>query len=102
MKYDDATTKNLVDLWSGLGANPEQISTIAKQLGATDRSVIAKLSQLGLYQRQPYKDKQGNPPQSKAQLVEAIALVLEKDPELLESLEKANKWVLKLLLDNLQ
>jgi hypothetical protein len=82
--------------------------TAAKNLGATipqiaaefdlpERSVIAKLASLGLYKRKEYVNKQGEKPVKKEEYVERIAFLLGKDVELLESLEKVNKNVLKML-----
>jgi hypothetical protein len=50
-----------------------------------------------VYKRQAYVNKQGNPPVKKEEYVERIANLLGKDVELLESLEKVNKNVLKML-----
>lgn len=77
-----------------LGANPKEI---AQKFDLPERSVIAKLSSLGLYKRKPYVDKRGEPPVKKEEYVERIAKLLDKDVELLESLEKVNKNVLKML-----
>jgi hypothetical protein len=81
-----------------LGATPQEI---ALKYELPERSVIAKLSSLGLYQRKKYVNKQGDPPIKKEQYVENIANLLGKNVELLESLEKVNKNVLKMLQDAL-
>lgn len=93
MKYD----QNLVQKITAdrnLGASPQEI---ALKYQLPERSVIAKLSSLGLYKRKAYVNKQGNPPVKKEEYVERIANLLGKDVELLESLEKVNKNVLKML-----
>jgi Zn-dependent peptidase ImmA (M78 family) len=77
------------------------IPEIAAQFSIPERSVIAKLSSLGLYQRKEYVNKQGEKPIKKEEYVERIAKLLGKDVELLESLEKVNKNVLKMLEDAL-
>jgi hypothetical protein len=77
-----------------LGATPQEI---ALKYELPERSVIAKLSSLGLYKRKTYLNKQGNPPVKKEVYVERIANLLGKDVELLESLEKVNKTVLIML-----
>jgi len=94
MKYDTTTTAKLVDYWTNLGAT---IPDLAKMLEVPERSIIAKLSQLGLYKRKEYVDKQGNPPIKKEEYVERIAQLLKTNLDQLESLEKVNKNVLKLL-----
>lgn len=93
MKYDADTTKKLVAQWN-LGAT---IAELAEDFEVPERSVIAKLSSLGLYRRKEYTDKQGNPPVKKEVYVERIAILLGANVELLESLEKVNKNVLKML-----
>lgn len=77
-----------------LGATPAEI---ALKYELPERSVIAKLSSLGLYKRKEYVNKLGEAPVKKEEYVERIAKLLGKDVELLESLEKANKNVLKML-----
>lgn len=78
----------------GLGATPQEI---ALEFELPERSVIAKLASLGLYKRKEYTNKQGEKPVKKEEYVERIAKLLGKDVELLESLEKVNKNVLKML-----
>lgn len=79
--------------------------TIADSLGAElgeiipERSVISKLTALGVYQRKTYKTKRGEDPVRKSQYIEKIAQILKKDVDILESLEKVNKSVLILILD---
>lgn len=75
----------------------EGIEILAEEFNVPTRSVIAKLSSLGLYKRKEYRDKQGNVPVRKGEYVERIAALLNTNVELLESLEKVNKNVLKLL-----
>lgn len=76
------------------GITTEQI---AEELGVPERSVIAKLSSLGVYQRKQYLNKRGEVPRKKEELIERLAELLNCNLDLLESLEKANKSVLLLL-----
>lgn len=98
MKYTKELETRLVELYKGGVA----VEDIAQQLDTTTRSVIAKLSSLGVYQKKQYLDKRGNPPQSKGELVDEIALLLGTQPDRVESLEKANKSVLLLLIEHLK
>lgn len=93
MKYDKETTDALVKLHAD-GLSPLDISV---QLETTERSVIAKLSSMGLYKKKAYVNKQGNPPVKKGEYIERIAELLEVNVEILDSLEKVNKNVLQLL-----
>jgi hypothetical protein len=77
------------------------VQLIAQQLDVPERSVIAKLSSLGVYQKKTYTNKRGEVPIKKSEHIERIAELLCVNLELLESLEKVNKGVLKLIEDNL-
>jgi hypothetical protein len=97
MKYDNETTKKLVaDYASGVS-----VALLAEQLDVPERSIIAKLASLGVYKKKEYLNKQGEPPIKKEEYVERIANLLKVNVELLESLEKVNKNVLKMLEDAL-
>ncbi len=62
-----------------------------------DRSVIAKLSSLGVYKKKEYLTKRGEIPVKKEEYIERIAALLDVNSDILESLEKVNKSVLALL-----
>lgn len=97
MKYTKEITDRMVlDYQAGVAAQ-----TIADQLDVPERSVIAKLSSLGVYQKKTYVNKRGEVPIKKSEHIERIAELLDVNLELLESLEKVNKGVLKLIEDNL-
>lgn len=97
MKYTPELVQKITSA-RNLGASPQEI---ALNFDLPERSVIAKLSSLGLYSRKPYVNKRGEPSIKKEIYVERIAKLLGKDVEVLESLEKVNKNVLKLLEDAL-
>lgn len=59
------------------------------------RSIIAKLSSLGVYKRKQYTNKRGEQPRKKSEIIEKLANLLDLDLELCESLEKVNKLVLE-------
>ena len=67
-----------------------------------ERSLIAKLSSLGVYQKKGYLTKRGEVPVKKGEHIETLAQLLEVAPEMLESLEKVNKSVLVLLINKLR
>lgn len=98
MKYDKQTTENLVSSYQqGVG-----VETLAEGLGVPVRSVIAKLSSLGVYQKKVYLDKRGEVPVSKEDLIDQVAKKLGVAPDILESLEKCNKNVIKMILVGLK
>jgi hypothetical protein len=74
---------------------------IAQALEISERSLIAKLSSMGLYRKQPYVTKMGTPSIRKSTLVEEIATLCGEDPLVFDSLEKCNKSVLQLLIKHL-
>ena len=93
MKYTKEICDRLVlDYQSGV-----PVHQLADQLELPERSIIAKLSSLGVYQKKSYVNKRGEIPVKKSEHIERIATLLDCDLELLESLEKVNKVVLKLI-----
>lgn len=93
MKYTkEITDKLIADYKAGVA-----VAAIAATLDVPERSVIAKLSSLGVYVKKSYVNKRGEVPVKKSEHIERIAELLDVDEELLESLEKVNKTVLKLI-----
>lgn len=97
MKYDATTTQKLLHLY-GLGAKTVDL---AVEFDVPERSIIAKLASLGVYKRKEYVNKRGEVPVKKEEYIERIAKLLNTNAEMLESLEKVNKNVLRLLEDAL-
>jgi len=93
MKYDHETTEKLKQDY--LAGTP--VPTLALALGVPDRSVIAKLSSLGVYKKKEYLTKRGEVPVKKEEYIERIARLLDVNSDMLESLEKVNKSVLALI-----
>ena len=97
MKYTKELTDRIVsDYKAGI-----EVENIAKTLGVPDRSIIAKLSSLGVYQKKTYLNKRGEVPVKKYQMIEELAEILGVPSDQLESLEKVNKSVLILLKQRL-
>ena len=104
MKYTKEITDKILDMYSK-GATVPEICTYIQDVHAEtvpERSVIAKLSSLGVYQKKQYLTKRGELPQKKSELIERIAVLLDCNQDLLESLEKVNKSVLLLIETRLQ
>jgi hypothetical protein len=98
MRYDKEICDRMVhDYTTGIS-----VQNIAAELSVPERSVIAKLSSLGVYQKKTYTNKRGEVPVKKSEHIERISILLDCDLELLESLEKVNKLVLKLIEQKLQ
>lgn len=81
------------------GMSAEQI---AEALEVPVRSVISKLSSLGVYKKKVYLTKRGETPVKKSEYIERIAIALDMDLELLESLEKVNKSLLMVISERLE
>lgn len=98
MTYTKEITEKLVT-FAAAGLQPKEILLQLGSLGATfsEKSIIAKLSSLGLYKKRPYLTKRGEIPVKKDEYIQNLAKLLEVDVETLESLEKVNKNVLALL-----
>jgi hypothetical protein len=97
MKYTTESTRQLIaDYQAGV-----TVQALAQALEVPERSIIAKLSSLGVYQKRQYLNKRGEVPTKKAEHIERIAQLLHCNLELLESLEKVNKQVLIMIESNL-
>ncbi len=93
MKYTKEITDKIVEQYK----SGQSIEEIATTLNVPDRSIIAKLSSLGVYQKKTYLNKRGEVPVKKWEYIEQLAQLLQVPSDQLESLEKVNKSVLILL-----
>jgi hypothetical protein len=75
----------------------QTVETLAENLGKSTKSIIGKLSREGVYERAVYKNKSGDLPVTKAEIVSNIAENLGLEIENLTGLEKAPKATLKTL-----
>jgi hypothetical protein len=98
MKYTKEVTDKLIADYEA----EVPVAELAKLLDVPERSVIAKLSSLGVYKKKTYLNKRGEVPVKKSEHIERIAQLLDVHVEILESLEKVNKTVLQLLEQRLQ
>lgn len=77
----------------------KDILSIAVKIDKSPRSIIGKLSRLGVYEKKVYVGKTGERPVTKLELCARIARVLDLD---VEGLEKAPKSTLKLIAEKLE
>lgn len=70
------------------------VEKIAETMAKSVRSVVAKLSREGVYQKKAYTTKTGEAVQKKDSLADTIGLVLKMTESEIESLTKANKTAL--------
>lgn len=97
VNYTEAQAASMIEAYQ---ANPsrETVKMLAETLGKSERSVIAKLARLGVYQKAEYVGKNGERPAKKDAMVGEIAEAMSVNEDALEGLEKAPKNVLKLIL----
>lgn len=81
--------------------SPEERCGLGSEV-VPDRSIIAKLSSLGVYKKKVYTTKRGEIPIKKEEYIDRIAILLGVPPDTLESMEKCNKSVLAMLDTALQ
>ena len=90
-------TKEICDHMTAQYLAGVSVPALAAELDVPERSIIAKLSSLGVYQKKSYLNKRGETPVKKSEHIERIATLLNTNLELLESLEKVNKTVLVMI-----
>jgi CMP-2-keto-3-deoxyoctulosonic acid synthetase len=73
------------------------ITSLQEEFGFSQRSLIAKLSSMGVYKKKEYVNKRGETPVRKEEIIEKLAKLLEIDSQLLESMEKVTKTALILI-----
>lgn len=91
------TAEQTVELVNAYKAEPnaETVAAFAEKFGKTVKSVIAKLSREGVYQKKEYVSKTGEKPEKKDSVADAIGAVLKMTESEIESLTKANKTALQ-------
>lgn len=109
MKYTPELTERIVKEYKegktileiSMALESEQLDNGKPFEPVPERSLIAKLSSLGVYKKKEYLTKRGEVPIKKEEYIERIAKLLDVNAEMLESLEKVNKSVLALLATKL-
>lgn len=92
----EQTAKMVADYSAGVS-----VDAIAKELGKTVRSVVAKLSREKVYKAKQYVSKTGEKPVKKDAHADAIGAILRLPENDIESLTKANKSALKAIFEAL-
>ena len=97
VNYTQEQTQSLIaDYQAGV-----TIEQLAMQFGKSVRSIVAKLSREGVYQKKQYKTKTGEPVVKKDAHADAIGAILRLPENDIESLTKCNKSALKAIFDAL-
>tara|TARA_B100000497_G_C7332076_1_gene219682 strand:- start:47 stop:349 length:303 start_codon:yes stop_codon:yes gene_type:complete len=98
--YTKEEENYLLEIYSGAEDKQFVIDELAGQLHKSRRSIIGKLSRLGVYEKKIYLTKRGEAPTTKLEIVHQLSEKNGWALEKLEGLEKAPKEVLKYMLDN--
>jgi hypothetical protein len=92
----EQTAQVIADYTAGI-----TVEQIAMAMGKSVRSIVAKLSREGVYQKKAYKTKTGEAVVKKDAHADAIGAILRLPENDVESLTKANKSALKAIFDAL-
>lgn len=95
--YSDADIATMRDEYQ-LEPTRDTVDSLAEQLNKTPRSIIAKLSALGVYQKVERITKRGEPVIMKAELVSKVQNAIGRE---LPSLNKMTKVDLQFMIDAL-
>ena len=96
MNYSEEQTQYIVEAYNQ-DPSMATVESLANQLNKTIKSIIGKLSREGVYERSVYKNKSGESPITKLELVNNIAENLGIEVEHLAGLDKSPKPALKQL-----
>ena len=95
--YSDAQITLITDEYT-LEPTRATVDALAQSMGKSPRSIIAKLSALGIYQKAERVTKRGEPVVMKAELVEKVQNAIGRE---LPSLNKMTKADLQFMIDAL-
>lgn len=76
-------------------ATEETVTMLAEKFGKSARSIVAKLSREGVYQKKEYKTKTGEKVEKKNETADAIGAILRLSENDTDSLTKCNKTALQ-------
>ena len=99
--YTVEQTLELVEAYKALPTQ-ETVMAFAEKFGKTVKSVIAKLSREGVYQKKEYVSKAGTKPVKKEELATELMEAFELSDAEADSLAKANKTALLKILAKVQ
>ena len=97
LNYTPEQTAQIVSDYS----NGMTVETIAEKLGKSARSIVAKLSREGVYQKKVRTTKTGETVVKKDAHADAIGAILQLPENDIDSLTKANKSALKAIFEAL-
>ena len=104
VKAENYTAEQTAAMLAAYTAAPtvETVEAIAADLGKSVRSIVAKLSREGVYKKKEYKTKTGEAVVKKDAAADEIGAILGMAENDVDSLTKANKTALKMILEALK
>lgn len=97
VNYTNEQTAAIVQAYKA-APTAETVAELATQFGKTVRSIVAKLSREGVYQKKEYVGKTGEKPVKKDDLADKLATAFGLTEAEADSLTKANKTALLKIL----
>lgn len=101
VNYTEEQTANMEKAYTE-SPTSETVNALAVSMGKSARSIIAKLSRMGIYKKAEYVSKTGATPVKKESLADKIAAVVGLNEADADSLTKANKTALAKILEKLE
>ena len=102
--YTDAMVTAMHTVYSDAendATRKEAVEAFSNDFGLNVASIRAKLVRMGIYIKPEAKTKDGSKITRKSDLVSEIAVLMNVDEDLIGSLEKATKFSLEKLIENL-
>lgn len=99
MNYTDEMTEYLSTYYTEAVNKDEAIEHLMEYFSKSKKSVVAKLTSLGIYQRKTYLSKIGTPPITKKELIVNLSTLVNGDPDKMQSFIKVSKQELIYLID---
>ena len=96
INYTEKQVEHMIEAYTKTPTR-ETVEALAEDLDKSVKSIIGKLSREGVYKKTVYKTKTGEDPETKKEIVENLANMLNLEYIQVAGLEKSPKSALKIL-----
>ena len=96
INYTEKQVEHMIEAYTRTPTR-ETVEALAEDLDKSIKSIIGKLSREGVYKKTVYKTKTGESPETKKEIVENLAGLLNLEYIQVAGLEKSPKSALKIL-----
>ena len=96
INYTEKQVEHMIEAYTRTPTR-ETVEALAEDLDKSVKSIIGKLSREGVYKKTVYKTKTGESPETKKEIVENLAGLLNLEYIQVAGLEKSPKSALKIL-----